>query len=148
MTEREKIILRHVELAKEYTRLSLSDQSLSEERWKKINQRMSDVQNEIEDLRAIEHTWTDEYDIAEKQKSKLDMFTQEEVARKLHTTRENITMLREVGILKSIKTGKNYMFSQKELERFQCDYAGQDVSNRVKAIEAYKKVTAATVTQD
>ena len=44
------------------------------------------------------------------------------------------------------------MFSQEEIRRFQRDYAGLDVSNKVKAIEAYntventKMATAATVT--
>lgn len=148
MTNREKIIFKHVELEKEYTRLSLSDQSLPEEKWKKINQRMLDIRQEIEELKAIEHTWTDEHDLLEKEKSRLDMLTQEEVAKKLHTTRENITMFREIGIIQSIRTGKNYMFPQEEVARVEHDYLTHDISNRVKAIEAYKKVTAGTVTKD
>jgi len=68
------------------------------------------------------------------------MLTQEEVATMLHAHVTTITTLREVGILPAIKTGKNFMFSQESLRKFQQDYAGYDVSNRVKAIEAYKLV--------
>lgn len=81
----------------------------------------------------------------------LKMATQEEVAELLNTSRNQVAMLREVGLLRGIKTGKGYMFSQEEIRRFQCDYAGCDVSNKVKAIDAYnlmmqKKATAPTVT--
>lgn len=72
--------------------------------------------------------------------SNLQMLTQEEVATMLHAHVTTITTLREVGILPAIKTGKNFMFSQESLQKFQQDYAGYDVSNRVKAIEAYKLV--------
>lgn len=72
--------------------------------------------------------------------SNLQMLTQEEVATMLHAHVTTITTLREVGILPAIKTGKNFMFSQESLRKFQQDYAGYDVSNRVKAIEAYKLV--------
>ena len=72
--------------------------------------------------------------------SNLQMLTQEEVAAMLHAHVTTITTLREVGVLPAIKTGKNFMFSQDTLRKFQHDYAGYDVSNRVKAIEAYNLV--------
>lgn len=59
----------------------------------------------------------------------LQMLTQEEVATLLHTSVDNIAMLRRVGILPSIKTGRNYMFSQASIRRFQSDYEGYDVSS-------------------
>ena len=68
MTEKEKIILRHVELAKEYTRLSNSDHSLSPEVWENISKRMEKIQQEIEELRAIEHTWEEYHEQTQKEK--------------------------------------------------------------------------------
>lgn len=70
----------------------------------------------------------------------LQMFTREEVAEMLHANVTAITTLREIGILPAIRTGKNYMFSKEGILAFQKNYAGLDVSNRVKAIEAYKLV--------
>ena len=70
----------------------------------------------------------------------LKMLTQDEVATLLNVSRDQVSMLREVGIIKATKTGKCYMFSQEEIRRFQRDYAGLDVSNKVKAIEAYNTV--------
>ncbi|MFQ7120863.1 MAG: hypothetical protein ACLRPW_13505 [Intestinibacter sp.] len=48
-----------------------------------------------------------------------------------------IAMLREVGVLPAIKTGRNFMFSQQTIREFQVNYNGYDVSNRVKAVESY-----------
>lgn len=140
MTEKEKIILRHVELAKEYTRLSNSDHSLSPEVWENISKRMEKIQQEIEELRAIEHTWEEYHEQTQREKSKLDMISQDELADLLHVHRNNIAMLREVGIIKAIKLGKCYMFTQEEIKRFQREYRGFDVSNREKAIEAYEVI--------
>lgn len=79
----------------------------------------------------------------------LKMLTIDELAELMNTTRETVSMLREIGIIRPIKIGKSYMFSQKEIERFQDEYAGCDLSNKVCAINAYKqKVTAATVTKN
>ena len=70
----------------------------------------------------------------------LKMLTQDEVSELINVSRDQITMLIEVGIIRATKTGKCYMFSQAEIKRFQRDYAGLDVSNKVKALESYKKV--------
>lgn len=84
--------------------------------------------------------------------NELKMLNQEELAALLNVSREQVATLREVGVIRAIKTGKCYMFSQEEIRRFQRDYAGLDVSNKVKAIEAYntventKMATASTVT--
>lgn len=67
----------------------------------------------------------------------LQMLTQEEVAELLHTHVTTIAMLREVGILPAIKTGRNFMFSQQTIREFQVNNNGYDVSNRVKAVESY-----------
>ena len=60
--------------------------------------------------------------------------TREEVAEFLHVHLNTVSMLREVGIIDGIKTGKNYMFPQKIIRTFQDDYIGLDVSNKSKAI--------------
>lgn len=64
----------------------------------------------------------------------LKMLTREEVAEFLHVHVNTVSMLREVGIIDGIKTGKNYMFPQKIIRAFQDDYIGLDVSNKSKAI--------------
>ena len=82
----------------------------------------------------------------------LKMLTQDEVSELINVSRDQITMLREVGIIRATKTGKCYMFSQADIKRFQRDYVGLDLSNIVKAFEAFnlveeqKKATAPTVT--
>ena len=62
------------------------------------------------------------------------MLTREDVADALHVHVNTVSMLREVGIINGIKTGKNYMFPQKVIKTFQDDYIGLDVSNKSKAI--------------
>ena len=49
-------------------------------------------------------------------------------------------MLRQVGILKAIKTGRTYMFSQETIKDFQHDYAGYDVNNAENARQSYLAV--------
>ena len=70
----------------------------------------------------------------------LKMLNQDEVAELINVSRDQVAMLREVGIIRATKTGRSYMFSQAEIKRFQRDYVGLDVSNKVKALESYKKV--------
>lgn len=72
--------------------------------------------------------------------SDLKMLTQDDVATLLNAHRDTVAMWREVGVIKATKTGKCYMFSQEEIKRFQNEYKGLDVSNKVKALESYKKV--------
>lgn len=68
------------------------------------------------------------------------MLTREEVANCLNVNIDNISMLCNVGILKPIKLGKSYMFSQAMLLKFQQDYEGLDVSNRLKALDSKRIV--------
>lgn len=72
----------------------------------------------------------------------LKMLTQEEVCELLNTHVDTLRTLREVGVIRATKIGKCYMFSQFEIERFQREYPGYDLSNKVKIVEAYKNVTA------
>lgn len=62
----------------------------------------------------------------------LQMLTGEEVSQILNVHRNQITMYRETGILKGIKTGKNIMYSQKEIMEFQDRFKGYDISNKFK----------------
>ena len=70
----------------------------------------------------------------------LKMLNQDEVAELINVSRDQVAMLREVGIIRATKTGKCYMFSQQEIKSFPELYKGLDVSNKVKALESYKKV--------
>lgn len=57
MTEKEKVILRHSQLALEYSRLANSDHTLPIEEWNRINARMNEILKEIEELKAVESQW-------------------------------------------------------------------------------------------
>ena len=70
----------------------------------------------------------------------LQMLTTEEVCEKLNISRNQLQMLR--GVIKGIKTGKAFMFSSFALRNFMQQYEGLDVSNPIKAREAYKLVNA------
>lgn len=140
MTEKEKIILKHTKLAEEYTRLANSDNLLSVKEWEKINARMNEILVEINKLREIEQTWEEFENVDNPENTSLKMLAQDEVAELLNVSRQQITMLREIGIINAIKTGKSYMFTREEIQRFQRDYVGCDVSNRKKALMAYKNV--------
>lgn len=74
--------------------------------------------------------------------SDLKMLTQDDVAALFNAHRDTVAMWREVGIIRATKTGRCYMFSQEEIRRFQNDYKGLDVSNKVKALESYQKVNS------
>lgn len=141
MTEKEKIILQHTRLAKEYFELANSSHLLSVNEWKKIDERMNEILIEINKLKEIEKSWeefetpTDTYNSLG-----IKMLSVDEVSEILNVSRQQTTMLREVGVIKAIKTGKNYMFTLEEIQRFQRDYVGLDVSNRQKALKAYEVV--------
>lgn len=64
------------------------------------------------------------------------MLTREEVASCFNVNVDTVSMLCNVGVLKPIKLGKCYMLSQSMLAKFQQDYEGMDVSNRIKALES------------
>ncbi|MFR4948563.1 helix-turn-helix domain-containing protein [Thomasclavelia spiroformis] len=72
----------------------------------------------------------------------LRMLTQEELAELLHSHVMHVSMLRELGVIPAIKTGRNYMFTQNDIRKFQNDYRGLDVSNKVKALESQRIVKA------
>lgn len=68
------------------------------------------------------------------------MLTREEVASCFNVNVDTVSMLCNVGVLKPIKLGKCYMFSQSMLAKFQHDYEGMDVSNRIKALDSKRIV--------
>ena len=68
------------------------------------------------------------------------MLTREEVASCFNVNVDTVSMLCNVGVLKPIKLGKCYMFSQSMLAKFQQGYEGMDVSNRIKALDSKRIV--------
>lgn len=70
----------------------------------------------------------------------LRMYNREETAELLGTHVDTISNLNEIGILQGIKIGKSYMFSYDAIKQFQVRYMGTDLSNKIKALEAYKEV--------
>lgn len=72
--------------------------------------------------------------------NELQMLTQEEVAELLHANIMTVSMLRELEVIRATKTGRNYMFAQDEIRRFQREYSGLDVSNKVHALKSKEVV--------
>ena len=70
----------------------------------------------------------------------LQMLTGDEVSQLLNVHRNQITMYRETGILKGTKTGKNIMYSQKEIMEFQDKFKGYDISNKFKVMETLERI--------
>lgn len=66
----------------------------------------------------------------------LRMVTQEELTKLINCSENHVTFLRELGIIPAIRTGRNYMFSPIAIQKFFNEYAGLDVSNRVKAMHS------------
>ena len=66
----------------------------------------------------------------------LQMLTTDQVGELLNVHRNTVQMYRECGILQGIKTGKNYMFSQKEISEFQERFRGYDISNKFRVKES------------
>lgn len=72
--------------------------------------------------------------------SDIRMYTRDEVAEMIGCHKDHVVMLSEVGCLKSIRIGKRYMYSYEGIKQFQKDYEGLDLSNKVKALQAYSLV--------
>lgn len=138
MDKQQELILKIISLTEERMRLLNSNNNNGSLNWEKINKRINAIPLEVETLKNELHTLNKE-ETEKKKASYLDMLNQDEVAKKLGTTKQNISVLREIGLIQAIKTGKGFMFSQREIERFQEVYRGCDVSNKVKALESYKK---------
>lgn len=138
MDKEQELLLKIINLAEERMSLLKSDNKNNSLNWEKINKRIKEIPLEIEVLKNELFSLLGNSKAKEKA-TYLDMLNQDEVAKKLGTTKQNISVLREIGLIQAIKTGKGFMFSQREIERFQEVYRGCDVSNRVKAIESYKQ---------
>ena len=72
--------------------------------------------------------------------SDVGMYTREEVVEMIGCHKDHVVMLSEVGCLSCIRIGKRYMYSYEAIKKFQHDYEGFNLSNRVKALEAYRIV--------
>ena len=139
MDKQEELILKIISLSEERMRLLNSNNNDSSLNFEKINKRINTIPLEIENLKKELYSMIEVKEEKEKEKALyLNMLTQEEVAKKLGTTKQHISTLRELGLIQAIKTGKGFMFSQREIERFQEVYRGCDVSNKVKALESYR----------
>ena len=77
--------------------------------------------------------------------NELIMLTRDEVSYLLKATPEMVTVWQDLGMLQSIRTGRNYMFSQSEILRFQNDFRGYDISTYEKSKKAYDNVICAKI---
>ena len=66
----------------------------------------------------------------------LQMITQAQMTKLLNCSESHVAFLREMEIIPAIRTGKCYMFSPIAVKNFYEDYAGMDVSSRLKAIHS------------
>ena len=69
-----------------------------------------------------------------------NMLTMGEIAKRFHVHVNTVAMWRQEGLIQGIKTGKNYMFSEGTVAKFQREFEGMDISNRKKAIMALKAI--------
>lgn len=69
------------------------------------------------------------------------MYTREETSKLLNTSLVTLDMLRDVGILKPIKIGKHFMYSQFAIKQFQLNYEGYELSNLITMTDSHKKVS-------
>ena len=117
MDKQEELILKIISLSEERMRLLNSNNNDSSLNFEKINKRINTIPLEIENLKKKLYSMIEVKE--EKEKALyLNMLSQEEVAQKLGTTKQHISTLRELGLIQAIKTGKGFMFSQREIERF------------------------------
>ena len=137
MDKKQELVLKIISLTEERARLLNSNNNNDALNWDKINKRISDIPLEVEILKNELFSLIGK-DEAKEKANYLDMLTQEEVADKLGATKQHISVLREIGLIQAIKTGKSFMFSQREIERFQEVYRGCDISNKAKALDIYK----------
>ena len=70
----------------------------------------------------------------------LQMLTTDQVGELLNVHRNQVQMYRECGIIQGIKTGKNFMYSQKEISDFQERFKGCDISNKFKVKETLERL--------
>ena len=75
-----------------------------------------------------------------KNNDELKMLTREEVSKLFNTTKDHISTLIDIGILKPIKIGKSYMFTREGIREMQREYMGMDLSNRKCALKSYTLV--------
>lgn len=71
--------------------------------------------------------------------NELEPLTHEMVADLFKTSVQHVCEWRELGLLKGIKTGKGWVFSQDEIRKFQKEMTGYDISNKIKALETQKR---------
>lgn len=70
----------------------------------------------------------------------LQMLTSDEVAVLFNVHKNQVNMYRDMGILKGIKTGKNYMYSKHEIMEFQNKFKGYDISNKYRVQETLQEM--------
>ena len=70
----------------------------------------------------------------------LQMLSQEDLYKLLNVGKETLIMWRDLGILKPIKTGRSFMFSQESIKEFQKRFEGYDISNRFNALKSLKEI--------
>lgn len=68
-------------------------------------------------------------------------YTADEVASLMHASSDLVRSWATTGLLRGIKTGKGTVYPAAELERFQADLLGADVSNLKKAVDTARKET-------
>ena len=102
MDKQEELISKIISLSEERMRLFKLNNNDNSLNWEKINKRINDIPLEVESLKKELYSMIEVKEEKEKA-SYLNMLTQEEVAKKLGTTKQNISVLREIGLIQAIK---------------------------------------------
>ena len=70
----------------------------------------------------------------------LQMLTKDQTARIFDISIPTLDMWRETGVLKPIRTGRNYMYSQEAIKEFQERYEGYEMDNLVHVNETLEMI--------
>lgn len=102
MDKQEELISKIISLSEERMRLFKLNNNDNSLNWEKINKRINDIPLEVESLKKELYSMIEVKEEKEKA-SYLNMLTQEEVAKKLGTTKQNISVLREIGLIQQLR---------------------------------------------
>lgn len=70
----------------------------------------------------------------------VNTYNREQVAELFQTNVETVSYLMEVGILKPIKIGKRYIFSEDMIQQFLKSYEGKNLQNKLEMMKSYDEV--------
>ncbi|MCD7893699.1 MAG: helix-turn-helix domain-containing protein [Erysipelotrichaceae bacterium] len=138
--ERNKVLEKHALLQEEYNRLCNNKKLMTQDEWEKLESRKKSLLLEIDNCKAQEKLYDEQIQSEFPNNFNLQMLKSEEVMQLLNCSYPTLKAYVEIGMLKPIKTGKNFMFVQDDIYQFEQTYKGKDISNYKKALLVYNEL--------